>query len=40
MMEYERKIRINKSVIASNEDELIGYEQALGGRGESSITRY
>ena len=40
MMEYEGKIRINKSRIASHEDHIISLDQALGGRGESSIIRY
>ena len=39
-MEYEEKIRIHKSMIASDENRIIKYEQALGGRGESSIIRY
>ena len=37
MREYERKIRSAKSSIAGDEDDIISYEQALGGRGESSI---
>ena len=40
MMKNEEWIRANKSAIASNENAIIRYEQALGGRGESSIIRY
>ena len=36
-MMYEEKIRYHKSRIARNEDEIIRYEQVLGGRGKSSI---
>ena len=39
-MEYEDKIRSNKTSIAIAEDYIIGQEQVLGGRGESSIIRY
>ena len=39
-MEYERLIRRNKSLIAYAEHIIIRYEQALDGRGESSIIRY
>ena len=39
-MEYEEEIRINKSMIVYYEDNIIEYEQALGGRGESSIIIY
>ena len=39
-MEYEEDIRTYKSSIASYEYLIIEYEQALGGRGESSIIRY
>ena len=39
-MEYERSIRSAKSLIASDENLIIEYEQALGGIGESSIIRY
>ena len=36
-MVNERRIRFNKSAIASLEDDIIRYEKELGGRGESSI---
>ena len=39
-MEYERSIRSYKSTIASHENRIIEFEQALGSRGESSIIRY
>ena len=39
-MEYEDKIRINKSAIASVDDAIKREEQALGGRCESSIIKY
>ena len=39
-MEYERHISNAKSGIASYENTIIRQEQALGGRGESSIIRY
>ena len=39
-MEYEDEIRSNKSQISYYENNIIEYEQALGGRGESSIIRY
>ena len=39
-MEYEEKISYNKSWIAIDENRIIRYEQALGGRGESSVIRY
>ena len=39
-MEYEDVIRSAKSSIANYENQIIDYEQALGGRGESSIIRY
>ena len=39
-MEYEDNIRNAKSAIAIDEDRIIRWEQALGGRGESSIIRY
>ena len=29
-----------KSLIADDEDQIIRYEEVLGGRGESSIIRY
>ena len=39
-MKYEEWIRSNKCLIASHEDEIIKWDQELGGRGESSIIRY
>ena len=39
-MQYEERIWSYKSRIARDEDYLIIQEQALGGRGESSIIRY
>ena len=39
-MDYEDGIRSAKSRIASDDYYIIRYEQALGGRGESSIIRY
>ena len=39
-MEYEELIRIAKSRIAGYENDIIIYEQELGGKGESGITRY
>ena len=39
-MEYEEWIRNAKSYLASYENTIISKEQALGGRGESSIIRY
>ena len=39
-MKKEGKIRSAKSNIAINENNIIKYEQELGGRGESSIIRY
>ena len=39
-MEYEWKISSEKSSIAYYENIIIEQEQALGGRGESSIIRY
>ena len=40
MMVYKDGIRNYKSTIAGYEDSIISYEEELGGRGESSITRY
>ena len=40
MKEYNKWISDYKSNIAIIEDDIIIYEQALGGRGESSIIRY
>ena len=40
MKEHNKWIRIYKSNIASLEDDIISYEEELGGRGESSIIRY
>ena len=40
MKEYKYNISIAKSTIASSEDDIISYEEELGGRGESSIIRY
>ena len=40
MKYYKDRISINKSAIASIEDDIISYEKELGGRGESSIIRY
>ena len=40
MKEYKSRIRRNKSNIAMFEDTIIICEKELGGRGESSITRY
>ena len=39
-MEYESDFRYAKFCIANNEEVIIEFEQALGGRGESSIIRY
>ena len=39
-MNYKEWIRSYKSGIASSKDAIISYEEALGGRGESSIIRY
>ena len=39
-MKYEGWIRNIKYDIARDEDEIIRWEQVLGGRGESSIIRY
>ena len=39
-MEYEVMISDYKFTIAYDENIIIEYEQALGGRGESSIIRY
>ena len=39
-MKYEDEISYYKSMIATGEDLIIRQEQALGGRGESSIIRY
>ena len=39
-MEYEDEIRRAKSLIATYENVIIEFEQALGGRGESSIIIY
>ena len=39
-MEYEDGIRSDKASIARHENQRIEYEQALGGKGESSIIRY
>ena len=39
-MDYEEVIRAAKSTIAYIGNLIIGWEQALGGRGESSIIRY
>ena len=40
MMKYKDWIRSHKSAIAGIEDDIICYEEELGGRGESSIIRY
>ena len=40
MKEYEEWIRSYKTSIARYEDEIISWEEELGGRGESSIIRY
>ena len=40
MKDYKYRISAAKSAIASFEDATIGYEEELGGRGESSIIRY
>ena len=39
-MEYKDNISTYKSSIARDEDAIISCEEELGGRGESSITRY
>ena len=39
-MKYKFMISGYKSDIAGFEDLIISYEEELGGRGESSITRY
>ena len=39
-MDYEKMISHAKSSIAYYENLIIEQEQALGGRGESSIIRY
>ena len=39
-MQYDRSIRTAKIWIAIHENIIIEQEQALGGRGESSIIRY
>ena len=40
MKEYKTNISYAKSIIASIENDIIIYEEELGGRGESSIIRY
>ena len=40
MMRYEKEISYYKSGIADAEDVIICHEQALRGRGESTIIRY
>ena len=40
MIDFEELIIFNKSEIPRVKDEIIRYEEALGGRGESSIIRY
>ena len=39
-MDYDKVIRGDKSFIAYYENLIIEDQQALGGRGESSIIRY
>ena len=39
MKDYKDNISNNKSFIARFEDDIISYEEELGGRGESSIIR-
>ena len=40
MKVYKSRISAAKSVIVRYEDDIIIYEEELGGRGESSIIRY
>ena len=40
MMEYEEEIWHKDTCIANYEDEIILYEETLGGRGESSFIIY
>ena len=40
MKYYKDSISYYKSIIASDENDIIIYEKELGGRGESSFIRY
>ena len=40
MKEHNKWISGAKSIIASDENAIIRYEEELGGRGESNIIRY